>query len=118
MPLDQPVSFNRFGALCAFAAAATGFAYSTSFSLYLNDPSRGTAYADSLLLLVGGLVSTAAFTAVDQRLRATDEAFALWGYVLALVAVPSAQRSTGATTWPTSRTRRRRCRPTFRARAT
>ncbi len=41
MPLDQPVSFNRFGALCAFAAAATGFAYSTSFSLYLNDPSRG-----------------------------------------------------------------------------
>ena len=79
------MSFARFGGLCAVAAGLLGFAYSTSFSLYLNDPSRGTAYANSLLLLVGGLVSTAAFTAVYERLRPTDSALALWGYVLGMV---------------------------------
>jgi hypothetical protein len=77
--------FPRFGALCAIGAGLCGFAYSTSFSLYLHSPSRGTAYANALLLLVGGLVSTAVFTAVYERLRATDQALALWGYVLALV---------------------------------
>jgi hypothetical protein len=34
---------------------------------------------------VGGLVSTAAFTAVYERLRGADAALALWGYVIALV---------------------------------
>jgi hypothetical protein len=83
MSHDSP--FTRFGALCALAAGLTGLGYSISFSLYLHSPSRGSAYADSLLLLLGGLVSTAAFTAVYERLRRTDAAFALWGLVLALV---------------------------------
>jgi hypothetical protein len=78
-------SFGRFGGACAFAAALTGFAYSTSFSVYLHDASRGTAYANAILLLAGGLLATAAFTAVYERLRATDAGLALWGYALALV---------------------------------
>ena len=77
--------FTRIGPYCAVAAGITGLAYSISFSLYLHDPSRGTAYVNSLLLLVGGLISTAAFTAVYERLRATDPALALWGFVFALV---------------------------------
>jgi hypothetical protein len=78
-------SFVRFGSLCALTAGVLGLAYSLSFSLYLNHASQGTAYADSILLLVGGLVSTAAFTAVYELLRSTDPPLALWGYVLALV---------------------------------
>jgi hypothetical protein len=74
-----------FGALCAAAAGLLGLAYSISFSLYLHAPSRGTAYADSLFLLAGGLVSTGAFTAIYARTRATEPTLALWGYVLALV---------------------------------
>lgn len=83
--MSQDSSFTRFAALCAFAAGLVGLGYSISFSLYLHSPSRGTAYADSLLLLAGGLLSTAVFTAVYERLRRTDAALALWGFVLALV---------------------------------
>jgi hypothetical protein len=78
-------SFVRFGALCALAAGLLGLAYSLSFSLYLHNASQGTAYADSILLLAGGLVSTAAFTAVYELLRPVDPPLALWGYVLGLV---------------------------------
>jgi hypothetical protein len=65
-------------------AGLVGLGYSIAFSLYLHDASRGTAYATSVLLLLGGLVSTAAFTAVYERVRETDAALALWGFVLAL----------------------------------
>ena len=78
-------SFASFAALCAVGAGLAGLGYSISFSLYLHSPSRGTAYVDALLLLAGGLLSTAAFTAVYERLRHTDAALALWGFVLALV---------------------------------
>src|ERR687887_116136 len=74
----------RFGWLAAVAAGLLSLGYSISFSLYLHAPSRGTAYASALLLLAGGLISTAAFTAVYERLRETDAALALWGTVLAL----------------------------------
>ncbi len=83
--MSHDSSFTGFGALAAFAAGLLGLGYSISFSLYLDSPSRGTAYANALLLLAGGLISTAAFTAVYQRLRQTDDALALWGFVLALV---------------------------------
>jgi len=83
--MSQDTLFTRFGALCAVAAGVVGFGYSIAFSLYLHNPTRGAAYVSSLLLLVGGLISTASFTAVYERLRPTDPALALWGYVLALV---------------------------------
>jgi hypothetical protein len=79
------LSFERFGALCAFAAGPIGLAYSLAFVLYLHSPSRGAAYADDLLLLTGGLLSTVVFSVLYERLRATDPGFALWGLVLALV---------------------------------
>ncbi len=83
--MSQDSSFSRFAALCAVAAGLVGLGYSISFSFYLHNPGRGTAYANALLLLVGGLLSTAVFTAVYERLRQTDAALALWGFVLALV---------------------------------
>ena len=83
--MNPPSQFSRFGSVCAVAAGLLGLGYSISFTLYLHSPSRGAAYVDSLFLLAGGIVSTAAFTALYERLRATDQALALWGYVLALV---------------------------------
>jgi hypothetical protein len=82
---QQDFSFTRFGAASAAAAGLLGLGYSISFSLYLHSPSRSAAYADALLLVAGGLISSAAFTALYQRLRHTDAGLAQWGYVLALV---------------------------------
>jgi hypothetical protein len=83
--MSHDSSFASFGALCAVAAGLVGLGYSISFSLYLHSPSRGTAYVDSILLLAGGLISTATFVVVYERLRQTDTALALWGFLLALV---------------------------------
>jgi Domain of unknown function (DUF4386) len=83
--MQQDGFFTRFGPASAAAAGLLGLGYSISFSLYLHSPSRGTAYADAILLLVGGLVSSAAFTALYERLRPTDPGLALWGFSLALV---------------------------------
>jgi len=75
-------SFERFGGVCAALAGLAGFGYSTAFVVYLNDGARGAVYADSLLLMAGGLLSTAAFVALYGRLRAVDQGFALWGVAL------------------------------------
>jgi hypothetical protein len=76
--------FERFAAFCALAAGVAGFGYSTAFVIYLDSSSRGSAYASSLLLLTGAVLSTAVFTGLYARLRETDAWFSLWGYVLAL----------------------------------
>ena len=51
--------------------------------IYLHNASRGSAYTDDVLLLVGGLLATTAFVAVYGRVRAVDEGFALLGLLLA-----------------------------------
>lgn len=75
--------FEKFGGVCAGLAGIAGLAYSTAFVIYLHDASRGAAYTDDVLLLVGGLLATAAFVAVYGRVRAADEGFALLGLLLA-----------------------------------
>jgi hypothetical protein len=73
------LSFERFAALCAAAVGALGVGYSIAFLVFLHDSSRGAAYANAILLLAGGLLATATFVAVYQRVRSTDEGLALWG---------------------------------------
>jgi len=77
-------TFSRFAAVCALLAGPIGFGYSAAFSVYLGNGSRGAAWADDLLLLAGGILSTAVFTGLYERLRAVDAPLALWGFVLAL----------------------------------
>jgi hypothetical protein len=77
-------SFERFGAVCAVLAGIAGFGYSTAFVVYLHNGARGAVYTDSLLLIVGGLLSTVTFVALYGRLRKTDEGFALLGLALAV----------------------------------
>jgi hypothetical protein len=75
--------FEQFSGLCAGLAGLAGLGYSTAFVVYLHDGSRGAAYVDDVLLILGGLLATAAFVAIYGRLRATDEGFALLGLLLA-----------------------------------
>ena len=79
-------AFERLGAACAVLAGVAGFGYSTAFVIYLHNGARGAVYTDSLLLIVGGLLSTVTFVALYGRLRKTDEGFALLGLALAVAA--------------------------------
>lgn len=68
--------FERFAGACAFAAAATGLAYSVVFVAADSDTAEG------LFLLLGGLLALPVFVALYERLRAVDAGFALLGLAL------------------------------------
>src|SRR5437868_6679808 len=71
-------SYERFAAVCAIAAGIVGFVYSVGF--FLKNP---LLYSTCLLIL--GLLTVAAMTAVYQRLREVDASFALLGLLLGLI---------------------------------
>ena len=71
-------TFERFAGYCAVLAGIAGFLYSVAFIILRSD------LLSALFLLLGGLFGTAALTALYERLRGTDSAFALWGLLFAL----------------------------------
>jgi hypothetical protein len=73
-------SFERFAGWMAVLAGVSGFLYSVSF-IVLRDN-----LLSALFLLLGGLFSTPALTALYQRLRGTESGFALLGLLLTLSA--------------------------------
>jgi hypothetical protein len=78
-------AFVRFAGLAALGVAAGGFAYSVAFVVSLDDDARFWLYAQAVLLLLGGLLATAVFVALYERLRAVDPGFALWALILGVV---------------------------------
>jgi hypothetical protein len=76
-------TYDRFGGICAGLAGLAGFGYSAAFVVYLNNGSRDAQYVDTILLILGGLVSMAAFVALYGRLRETEAGFALLALGLA-----------------------------------
>jgi hypothetical protein len=74
-------SFERFAGRAAILAGISGFLYSISFIALQND------LLSALFLMSGGLFSTAALTALYQRLRETESGFALLGLLLSLSGV-------------------------------
>src|SRR6185503_5865816 len=74
-------SFEKFAGWGAVLAGISGFLYSISFIVLQND------LLSALFLMLGGLFSTAALTALYQRLRATESGFALLGLLLSLTGV-------------------------------
>ena len=72
-------TFERFAGYCAVLAGIAGFLYSVAFIILRSD------VLSALFLLLGGLFGTAALTALYERLRDTDSAFALWGLLFALM---------------------------------
>ena len=73
-------SFERFAGWGAILAGLSGFLYSISFIVLRND------LLSALFLMLGGLFSTSAVTALYQRLRGTESGFALLGFLFSLSA--------------------------------
>jgi hypothetical protein len=73
-------SFENFAGWGAILAGVSGFLYSISFIVLQNNLLSG------LFLMLGGLFSTSALTALYQRLRGTESGFALLGLLLSLSA--------------------------------
>jgi hypothetical protein len=71
-------SFDRFASWGAILAGISGFLYSVSFIILRSD------LLSALFLMLGGLFSTAALTALYQRLRERESGFALFGFLLSL----------------------------------
>ena len=73
-------TFERFAGWGAILAGLSGFLYSVSFIVLRNE------LLSALFLMLGGLFSTSAVTALYQRLRGTESGFALLGFLLSLSA--------------------------------
>src|SRR5919106_4063894 len=74
-------TFEKFAGWGAILAGVSGFLYSISFIVLRND------LLSALFLMLGGLFSTSALAALYQRLRGTENGFALLGLLLSLSAV-------------------------------
>ena len=73
-------SFQKFAGWMAVLAGVSGFLYSVAFIVLQSN------LLSALFLLLGGLFSSAALTALYQRLRGAESGFALLGLLLALSA--------------------------------
>jgi len=74
-------SFDRFASTSAYAAAVGGILYGFSFVILFvggRAPKPGLTLS-SILLLIGGLLSSVVLLAIYQRVRDVSPSFALWG---------------------------------------
>ncbi|MGH8946199.1 MAG: hypothetical protein ACRDVL_08620 [Acidimicrobiia bacterium] len=74
--------YERFAAACAVAVAAVGLIYSVAFVALLRGGPGWLEGLTAVLLLAGGLLSSAVLVALYQRIKETDPAFALWALLL------------------------------------
>ena len=73
-------SFEKFAGWAAILAGISGFLYSVAFIVLQSN------LLSALFLMLGGLFSASALTALYQRLRGTESGFALLGLLLTLSA--------------------------------
>lgn len=76
-------SFGRFAGLCSLAVAFGALAFSAIFAVIVGGSSQGKPFF--ALLLGGAILTVPVVVAIFQRLRETDEAFALTALVLGLL---------------------------------
>ncbi|HWQ15504.1 MAG TPA: hypothetical protein VNL77_22070 [Roseiflexaceae bacterium] len=76
---QQATSYTRFASVCAFLTGIASFCYALAFIVLRR------SVLSALCLLLFGLLSTVVLVAVYQRIRQTDESFALWALVLGVV---------------------------------
>ena len=75
-------TFESFAGTAAIAVAAGSLGYAVAFVTILRRGTKAADTASNLILLLGGIVTTAVLIAVYERVRDTDAGFALWGLVL------------------------------------
>lgn len=73
-------TFQKFAGVCAIFTGLAGLVYLASF-LALKNPA---ALIPALALLLVGILAFVPLIAVYQRVRSTDEGFALWGLLLGI----------------------------------
>ncbi|HEY3095223.1 MAG TPA: hypothetical protein VGK05_00135 [Acidimicrobiia bacterium] len=74
--------FQKFAGALAIGAGAGGIAYAIAFLVFLYNGSRGSKGAIALLLLLGGLATSAVLVALYDFVREVDPMFALWGLII------------------------------------
>lgn len=79
-------TMQREGGLAAIAAGVMGFLYSVAFVFLARTAPGQATGVYSLLLLLGGLLSTLALVALWERQREAAPAFTLWALTLGLFA--------------------------------
>lgn len=77
-------TFNELAGWLSTLAGVSALAYAVSFIIISrNDPVQG-ALLSGLFLMVTGVISTAPWTALYNKLKETDPGFALWAFILGL----------------------------------
>lgn len=77
-------SFDSFAGYCAVLVGVCGFLYAVAFLILARSLPTLGGLLSALFLLLFGLLSTAALTAVYERLRAVSDAAAFWGLLLGI----------------------------------
>jgi hypothetical protein len=78
-------TYERFAGLLAILAGISGFLYAVAFvGIARSNPQLGGLFS-ALFLMLGGLLTSAVIVELYQRLRETDESFALWALALGLI---------------------------------
>ncbi len=79
-------TFDRFAGWCAILTGIAAFLYAVAFIVVArSDPALGGLLSALFLTLIG-LFSSAVMIALYNRLRETDQSFALWALLLGVVA--------------------------------
>jgi hypothetical protein len=78
----RSAAFERFAGFAAMVVGLGGIAYAILFITLLHNATKGAAAASALLLMIGGVATTAVLIAVYERLAPGDPGFALWGAVV------------------------------------
>jgi hypothetical protein len=82
----ESISFKRFGGLCAILTGVVGLLYAVAFIVIARSNPQLGGLLSALFLAVGGLLSTAVFTALYLHLETADRGFALWALLLGMIA--------------------------------
>jgi hypothetical protein len=78
-------TYERFAGLLAILAGISGFLYAVAFVVIARSNPQLGGLLSALFLMLGGLLTSAFIVALYQRLRETDESFALWALALGLI---------------------------------
>lgn len=78
-------SFEKFAGIYAVLAGIAGFLYALSFIIISRTEPEGGAFLSALFLLMQGIFISAAIVAVYNRVRSTEEGFALWALILGAI---------------------------------
>ena len=76
------LAYRRVAAIAAIGVGIGGVLFSIAFMIYLSDEPRWSQYAQSILLLAGGILALVVYVALYELLRDVDPGYALLALLL------------------------------------